>query len=99
MVANGQKGNFKCHSCNFINGIITLPDRGKQTHQLLLLQMSRVLPEAHSVAQGCVTVAIFSIDRSSMTQKVLHQMQMALTGSDMQGCTSIIVTQTEVTAL
>ncbi len=72
---------------------------GKQTHQPLSFQARRVLPEAHGVAQGCVSVAIFSIDCSSITQQVTHQVQVALAGGNMQGCASIIVTQTQIAAL
>lgn len=57
------------------------------------------LPVVNSVAQRRVTIAIFSIDSGTVTQKVVDCIQVALTGSNMQGCAAIVVFQTQVTAL
>lgn len=56
-------------------------------------------PEADSVAQGCVAIAIFGIDGGSVTQEVLHHVQVALAGGDVQGCPAIVILHTQVTAL
>lgn len=57
------------------------------------------LPEAHGVAQGCVSIAIFNIDRGSVAEQVLYHFEVTLTGSNMQGGTAIIVTQAQITTL
>lgn len=59
----------------------------------------RVSPEADSVAEGCVAIAIFSIDGGSVTQQVLHHIQVALAGGDVQGCPAIVILHRQVRAL
>lgn len=57
------------------------------------------LPEVHSVAQGCVAIAILCVNRGANRQQVLHRFQVSLAGSNVQRGPSIIVAQTQITAL
>lgn len=63
MVPNGQKGDFKCLQLHKWPYYFKKAEENK--HQPITVW---VLPEAYSVAQGCVPITIFSIDWRSVNQ-------------------------------
>lgn len=88
-------GGFKCCVSNLLS-TIPLLDREETP---VVFRLRRVLPVANSVAQGRVPIAILSVDCSAMTQQVLHHVQMALAGGDVQRRAAIVVFETQVAAL
>lgn len=56
-------------------------------------------PEANGVAQGRVPVAILGVDGGPVVQEVLHHVQVALAGRDVQRRSAVVVLQTQVAAL
>lgn len=58
-----------------------------------------VLPEANGIAEGWITIAIFGVDGSPLTQKILHHFQMPFTCGDVERGTAIIIAHAQVSAL
>lgn len=63
-----KRGIFNVVLGTSSNAIISLKQTDGKTNSLYCFQMKQVLPEVYSIAEGCVSIAIFSIDCSSMTQ-------------------------------
>lgn len=56
-------------------------------------------PETNGVAQGRVSVAIFGVDGGPVAQEIVHHVQVALAGRDVQRRSAVVVLQTQVAAL
>lgn len=57
-----KRGIFNVVASNFIKCHYDFKNRLTKNKQYLLFQMRGVLPEAYSIAQWCVSIAISGID-------------------------------------